>query len=547
MQTAVVNAKAYVRDGQFESALLIENGVIVAVGSDETIRERAEKNARVIDAGGRLVLPGMNDSHQHLFCIGQNLATLDLRGARSIDEIVERGRRFIAENPGMRGGISASGWNQDYFTGEKRVLNRFDLDRISTEIPLYFTRVCCHIAAANTLALKKAGITGDTPQPEGGQFGLSPDGTPDGVLHERALEMVERIIPSVDEETWLSWAQKAAQYAASVGLTSVQSNDVGQGQIDSALAFRVVNRLHELGRLPVRYRHQLAFYSSEDFRTYLESGHRPAGSGDRVAVGPLKLFKDGSLGARTALMRQDYCDDPGNRGLETMSDAEMDEMCALAQKHGMQVVTHVIGDGAIEKTLNTYEKALAGRPNTLRHGLVHCQITDRVQLERMARMGILTLAQPIFLHYDSHIVESRVGRELAQTSYAFRTLSELGSPVSFGSDSPVEDCNPFPGIAAAVNRTDPDGFPQGGYVPGERMTVAQAVDCYTAGSAYAEFCEDKKGRLLPGYWADLIVVDRDIFTVAPQEIGATRVLLTMTGGDIVYTAADFSGLERMDI
>ncbi len=539
MQTAVVNAKVYVRDGQFESALLIENGVIAAVGSDEAIKERVGKGARVVDAGGRLVLPGMNDSHQHLFCIGQDLATLDLRGARSIDEIVDRGRRFIEENPGSRGGICASGWNQDYFTGEKRVLNRFDLDRISTEIPLYFTRICCHIAAANTAALQKAGITGDTTQPEGGHFGLSPDGTPDGVLHERALEMVERIIPPVDEETWLHRVQKAAQYAVSVGLTSVQSNDVGQGQIDGALAFRVINRLHQSGRLPVRYRHQLAFYSGEAFRTYLEHEYRPQDNDGRLAVGPLKLFKDGSLGARTALMRQDYCDDPGNRGLETISDAEMDEMCALAQKHGMQVITHVIGDGAIEKTLNAYEKVLAGGPNTLRHGLVHCQITDRPQLERIARMGILTLAQPVFLHYDSHIVESRVGRALAQTSYAFRTLSELGSPVSFGSDSPVEDCNPFPGIAAAVNRTDPDGFPQGGYVPGERMTVAQAVDCYTVGSAYAEFCEEKKGRLLPGYWADLIVVDRDIFSIDPREIGKTRVLMTMTGGDIVYTAADF--------
>ena len=540
MQTAVVNAKIYVEEGRFASALLIENGVIQRVGETAGILAEADRNAQVIDAGGRLVLPGMNDSHQHLFNLGRRLSTLNLSGARSIDEIVERGRKFIAEHPEACSGLRAAGWNQDYFTDEKRLLNRFDLDRISTEIPLVFRRICGHIGAANTAALNKAGITGQTPQPEGGRFGLLPDGTPDGIFNEHALDMLDDVIPPETEEQRLNQVLQALDYAVSVGLTSVQSNDAGQG--DGGQIFRIMRRLCDEGRLPLRYRHQVSFSSPDAFREYLANEYDPETNDDRLAVGPLKLCKDGSLGARTALLRNDYCDDPGNHGVEALSDAEMDALCDLAQRHGVQVVTHVIGDGAVQKTLDTYEKVLAGRPNDLRHGLVHCQITDRAQLERIGRLGILTLAQPVFIHYDSHIVESRVGHDLAQTSYAFKTLAKLGSPVSFGTDSPVEDCNPFPCIAAAVNRQDPDGLPEGGYVPSERMSVAQAVDCYTAGSAYAEFCETRKGRLKPGFWADLIVVDRDIFEIDSHLIGQTKVLLTMTDGEVVYQRPN--GVEK---
>ncbi len=532
MQTAVVNAKVYMEAGRFASALLIEDGVIQKTGETDEILNAADCTAQVIDAGGRLVLPGMNDSHQHLFNLGRRLSTLNLSGARSIDDVIAMGRQFIAEHPEARGGLRAAGWNQDYFTDEKRLLNRFDLDRISAEIPLFFTRICGHIGAANSAALQKAGITAQTPQPEGGRFGTLPDGTPDGIFNEHALDMMDDVIPPETEEQCLRQVLKALGYAVSVGLTSVQSNDAGQG--DGGLAFRMMRRLRDEGRLPLRYRHQVSFTSPEAFSEYLGNEYDPELNDDRLSVGPLKLFKDGSLGARTALLRSDYCDDPGNRGVEALTDGEMDALCALAQRHGVQVITHVIGDGAVQKTLDTYEKVLDGRPNDLRHGLVHCQITDRAQLERIGRLGILTLAQPIFLHYDSHIVESRVGHDLAQTSYAFKTLAELGSPVSFGTDSPVEDCNPFPCIAAAVTRQDPDGFPEGGYVPAERMSVAQAVDCYTAGSAYAEFCERKKGRLQPGFWADLIIVDRDIFEIDPRQIGQTQVLLTMTGGEVVY-------------
>lgn len=532
MQTAIVNAKIYIEPGHFESALLVQDGAIAAVGSDAEIRRLAHRDARVLDARGNLVLPGMNDSHQHLFNIGQRLSTLDLSGARSIGDVIEMGRRFIAEHPEAQQGVYAAGWNQDYFTDEKRLLQRSDLDQISQSIPLYFVRICGHIAAANTAALRKAGITGQTPQPEGGRFGLAPDGQPDGIFNEHALDMIADVIPPVTEQTWKAWVRRAMQYAVSVGLTSVQSNDAQQG--DGMLAVRVMQQLHDEGSMPLRYRHQISFSSQREFSDFLRSGVREKTQGDRLAFGPLKLFKDGSLGARTALLRSDYRDDPGNRGVEALSQEEALALCETAQRSGMQVVTHVIGDGAVEQMLEIYEKVLAGGKNTLRHGLVHCQITDAQQLRRIGGMGILTLVQPVFIHYDSHIAESRVGRELTSTSYAFRTLLELGSPVSFGTDAPVEDCNPFPCLAAAVTRTDPQGFPEGGFVPGQNLSVEQAVDCYTAGSAYAEGKENTKGRLKPGYMADLIVLDRDIFTLPSRDIGDARVLLTMTGGQIVF-------------
>ncbi len=532
MQTVILNAKIYIEKGRFVPAMLINGNRIALVGTEDEVRAAAAPGAGVIDAEGKLILPGMNDSHQHLFNVGQRLTTLDLGPARSIADVIDMGRRFLAEHPEQRAGLYAAGWNQDNFSDVQRPLNRHDLDCISREIPLYFERICGHIAAANTCALALAGIAPGSPQPEGGCYDVGPDGLPDGVLREHATDLVSAVMPKPTEAVWRDRVLRALDYAVSVGLTSVQSNDASQGNID--MPFSILRELRQEGRLPLRYRHQVSFHSADAFAAYIKDHYRPTVNDDRLAVGPLKLFKDGSLGARTALLRNDYCDDAGNRGVEALSDKETDALCALAQKNGVQVVTHVIGDGAVEKMLCSYEKILAGRPNTLRHGLVHCQITDAQQLERIGKMGILTLVQPIFLHYDSRIVHSRVGAQLAGTSYAFRTLMQQGSSLSFGTDAPVEDCNPFPCIAAAVNRTDEKGLPAGGFNPGERMTVAQAVDSYTCGSAYAEFCERDKGRLKPGYLADLIMVDRDIFAIDPLEIGAARVLLTMVGGEVVY-------------
>jgi len=240
------------------------------------------------------------------------------------------------------------------------------------------------------------------------------------------------------------------------------------------------------------------------------------------------------LGARTAYLSREYEDAPGTKGVEALSDQLLQAFCDLASGYGIQVLVHAIGDGAAESVINAFEKTMKDGQNPLRHGIVHCQITNEEQLKRIAKLDISVFYQPIFLDYDIQIAEARVGRELAGTSYAFNTLNKLGASISFGTDSPVEDCNPFPNIYCAVTRQRMDGTPEGGFFPGERMSVEDAIDAYTIGSAYNEFKEGFKGRLKPGYAADLIVLGRDIFTTAENEIKDIKVEKTMVGGEFVY-------------
>jgi predicted amidohydrolase YtcJ len=253
-----------------------------------------------------------------------------------------------------------------------------------------------------------------------------------------------------------------------------------------------------------------------------------------LALGPLKLFKDGSLGARTATMRHEYLDDPGNYGVEALSDDLMDQLVQLAAQNGMQTVTHVIGDDAIEKTVASYEKVMKDGENILRNSLIHCQITDKALLERIKASGSLIAYQPIFLQCDMYAVESRCGKELSSTSYAMRTAKDMDIHASYGTDSPVEDCNPFPNIYAAVNRKDLKGKPEGGFNPQECVDIYDAIDAYTLESAYHEFQEDVKGRIKPGYFADMVVLDRDIFTIDSMEIIDVLPVMTIVDGKVVY-------------
>ena len=327
------------------------------------------------------------------------------------------------------------------------------------------------------------------------------------------------------------------EYAVSCGITSVQSNDVGTTFMDGPAAFAMFRDVYDSGEALLRYRHQVCFNDLQQFEQYLTEGEFAKGeygADSWLTLGPLKLFKDGSLGARTALMRQGYVNDPENHGLEWIKEADMEAYCQLAKKYGLQVVTHCIGDMAVEKTMDCYERAFVEGENKLRHGLIHCQITDEGLVRRIAEKDILVFAQPIFLDYDMQIVEGLCGKELASTSYAFGSLQRLGAHVSYGTDCPVEACNPFPNIYMAVTRKNREGKPEGGFYPSECVSVSDAIDAYTAGSAYAEFMEDRKGRIKAGYYADLVLLDRDIFTVDPMEIKDIQPEMTMVGGKVVY-------------
>ncbi len=534
MHTAIYNANAYLNRGSFAQALLIRDGVIAQVGTNEEILAAAPADARRIDAQGHTLVPGFVDSHQHLYHVGENLLTVNLSKCTSIDGIVEAGRAFIRQHDVAPGEVVQGwGWNQDYFAEGPVLPTRQALDRISTEHPILFTRACGHVMACNTLALQRAGVWEQVPQVEGGQFDVDGQGRPTGIVREsNAKQIVNAIIPPVTEEKMEQILRAAVDYAGTKGLTSVQTNDVAGADYKSKL--RVYDKVVHEGDPRLRVYMQCCFMQKEMFQQFLDDGYRTGKGDDCLKIGPLKLFTDGSLGARTALMRQDYADEPGTRGISTLPQQQLDELVRLADENGMQVAVHAIGDKAIEMVLDSYQKVIGREGNRNRHGIVHCQITDKALLERFRQLDVCALVQPIFLHYDLHIVEDRVGPALAATSYAFHTMNQLGLHVSYGTDSPVEDLDPIANIHCAVNRQDLKRLPEAGWHPEERVDIYQAIDDYTIGGAFNAFEEDRKGRLLPGYLADIVMLSQDIFQVPSEKILDTQVLMTMVGGNVVY-------------
>ena len=534
---ALKNGKIYVERGVFAQAVLMENGRVTAVGSNEDIDALAG-DVRVIDCGGRTVIPGLNDSHLHLIQIGTRLSRAEIAGSSSIDDMIQRVKAFMAAHPeACARGLAATGWNQDLFRDEKRMPNRYDLDRISTDIPIVLRRVCGHVATANSRALELLGMSQKPGRVEGGTIEVDENGVPNGIFTEAAAGLPDSVLPQADLKDARRDFLTGAQYALSHGITSVQSNDAGNSSYPRDAVIDMISTLYQENGCPLRYRFQISFDSPEDLQQFIDAGGYARSLGadpDMLAFGPVKLFKDGSLGGRTGTMRQGYLDDPGNFGVETTTDGDMDAFCRIADQNGLQVVTHVIGDKAIGDVTGNYERVLRDGQNPLRHALVHCQITDRPMLERIVRDHIPVMYQPIFLDYDMHAVISRCGEALSSTSYAFKTVEELGGWVSYGTDSPVEDCNPFPNIYSAVTRKDKNGWPEGGFFPEECVDVARAVDAYTLGSAYNEFRERDKGRIKPGFLADMVVLDTDIFTCDPMEIRNILPVMTIVGGRIAW-------------
>ena len=531
------NGKIYVEKGTFAEAVFVEDGVIRAVGNVKDVREFSGSDVDEVDLEGKTVIPGLNDSHMHLLMVGMLLSTADIVGVSSIDEMIERVKDFMKQNPDVcRNGILSMGWNQDFFA-EKRLPLRADLDRISTDIPIVLRRVCGHVAVVNSKVIEILGWDEQIPEIEGGTVEVDENGKPNGIVTENAGDVVMAVIPKPTYEDNKRAFLKAADYALAHGITSVQSNDVENATLSMDDTFRMIHEIYDEKQTALRYRHQVCFHSVKAFERYIKDGEFRHGiyrDRDRLDLGPLKLFKDGSLGGRTATMRHEYLDDPGNFGVETLTDEEMRGFCKLADEAGIQIVTHVIGDKAIEDVIGNYEEVIGEGENVYLNALVHCQITDRPMLERIAKSDILVMYQPIFLDYDMHAVISRCGEELASTSYAFKTLADMGVHISYGTDSPVENCNPFPNIYSAVTRKDKNGWPENGFYGAECVPVEMAIDAYTLGSAYNEFKEKRKGRIKAGYLADMVVLDRDIFTCDPMEIRKILPIMTIVDGEIVY-------------
>lgn len=533
MQIILCNGKIYVEKNNFQEAMLIEGGIIKEVGTNkEILLNPADK---IVDLNGKTVIPGLNDSHLHLYSFGEAMSSCDLTISQSMDDAIGIGKKFLEDNTNIDI-LYGRGWNQDYFTqGEARMFDRNDLDKISTEIPVIYNRVCGHVIVGNSKALELAGINEKTVV-DGGEILKDSEGKPNGILTENAVSLFNTLFPEQSDLDKENTFLKAANYAIGVGITSVQSCDSSNKEFKNM--FDIIHNIYDNKKTKLRYNPQFNFQDINLFKEYLETEYKvDRYDGKFLTKGALKLFKDGSLGARTAFMLNEYNDEPRTRGVAALSDEQLQDLCNLATENGIRVVTHAIGDGAIESVINTYKNTMnnqKNKDNPLRHGIVHCQITNMEQLKRIANLKIPVMYQPIFLDYDIQIVESRVGKDLASTSYAFNTANSLGTKISFGTDSPVENLNPFPNIYCAVTRQRIDGSPAKGYAPNEKMTVEDAIDAYTIGSAYNEFKEKEKGRLKPGYVADLAVLDTDIFNTHHSNIKNIKVLKTMIDGEFVY-------------
>lgn len=531
----VHNAKVYVERGRFAEAVLIRGDKIAAVGANAEILAKSP-GAEKIDAQSKLLLPGFNDSHMHLHEFGRSIHRIDAFDVKSVEELVERGRGLINRLKLPKGSVvTGFGWNEEQFSGEKRHLNRHDMDRISTDHAVIIDRVCGHSVACNSLAIKMAGITKDTPQVEGGHFDTDENGEPVGIFRENAIHDIKAIVPPYTQEQINEQILYAMRHALAQGLTSVSSCDILEDNFQ-LIVNAYIKAFTEAG-LRLRVNTQCRIESDSGINEFKKRGWVTKASMGHpyLTTGPLKFFADGSLGSRTAYLRKPYHDEPSTVGLRVHAPEELNAMVEKAHKNGFQVVIHSIGDAAVEEVLDAFIKANGGRKNDLRHGVVHCQITDLPLLRRMADNDILAIVQPIFLAHDLYMVDARVGKELASTSYAFATMEKLGIKASYGTDSPVESMAPIDCIDCAVNRHDvSNGYPEGGYYPAECVDVYTAVDNYTIGSAYATFTENQKGRIKADHLADLVLLDRDIFTVPKKEIHTAKVLWSMVGGAIAY-------------
>lgn len=535
MKTIYYNGVVYTGELPLAEAFAVEADTVCFVGASEEALAQREAGDETVDLKGAFVCAGFNDSHMHLLNYGRVLrnARLD-QHTGSLEDMLQCLREFAGSGKTEGGWIIGRGWNQDYFSEGARMPNRWDLDRVSDTLPVCAIRACGHALAVNSRALELLGITMDTPQPEGGEIVLE-DGVPNGIFLDNAMDLVYGAIPAPDKKELKDMIRAACRALNAYGVTSSQSDDYC---VFSTVPWQTVNEayreLEESGELTVRVCEQANFTNLPDLKAFVEEGNCTGGGSQWFRIGPLKLLGDGALGARTAFLSRPYADAPSTCGIPVFSQEAFDEMIGYANRQGMQVAVHAIGDACLDRVLSALEQALDECPRAdHRHGIVHCQITRPEQLRKIAAMNLHVYAQSIFLDYDIRIVESRVGEELASTSYSWKTLLELGATVSNGSDCPVELPFALGGIQCAVTRTDLSGSVPA-YLPGERFTVQEALDSYTSAGAYASFEETVKGRILPGMLADFVVLGENPFAVCPEQMKDIPVCAVYAGGKQVF-------------
>lgn len=536
MKTIYFNGAVYTGELPLVSAFAVEDGRFVFAGNDEAAKALAADGDELVDLAGKFVCSGFIDSHMHLLNYGTSLMSAKLaEHTGSLADMVKCLKDFLAEHP-LTGNawLKGRGWNQDYFTDADRMPNRYDLDQVSTEIPVCAVRACGHCLVVNSKALEILGVTADTPQPDGGQIGIE-NGEPDGRFYDNAMDMVYRAIPVPGKAEIKDMIRAACKALNGYGITSSQTDDYC---VYREVPWQTVNEayqeLEESGELTVRVYEQSNFTEVKELAKFIDAGNVTGTGSDRFKIGPLKMLGDGALGARTAYLSRPYADDPSTCGIPVFSQQTLNDMICYANEKGMQVAVHTIGDACLDRVLHAYEKALTEHPrDDHRHGIVHCQITRADQLEKIAELKLHIYAQSIFLDYDNHIVEQRVGKELASTSYSWKTLMKNGVSVSNGTDCPVELPDALASMQCAVTRTTLRDH-VGPYLPEQAFTVQEALDSYTIRGAEGSFEENVKGCVKPGMYADFVVLGENPFEVSADTIKDIPVCATYLGGEKVF-------------
>jgi len=518
----VTNARIYTVNPSNAAAyaLAVKAGRVLAIGPDVTAF--IGPATRKIDAHGATVIPGFIDSHGHMSSLGDSLDTLDLRGARSEQEIADLVRKAAS---GRKAGewIRGRSWDQNNWPS-RQFPDEATLSAAAPENPVYLERVDGHAGWVNRKALEIAGVTAATPDPPGGKLLHDAAGNLTGVLIDHAQELVTRKIPLPTPQQVRERLRRAALECARLGITTVHDAGVSSIELDQYRA------LIQDDKLPVRV-YAMIGGEGDLWREYLKRGPE---IGERLTVRSIKLYADGALGSRGAALKQPYSDDPGNTGLLMLHSKDIERVAHDAVAHGFQVNTHAIGDQANRAVLDGYAAALGGE-NDRRFRIEHAQVVSLEDIPLFARYSIIASMQPTHATSDMPWAEARLGPDRVKGAYAWRRFLSLGVHLASGSDFPVEDANPLWGFYAAITRQDRSGNPAGGWFSDQRMTREEALRSWTIEGAYAAFEEGSKGSLEPGKLADFVLLSDDITRIPPAEILKTRVVMTVIGGEVVYS------------
>jgi len=543
----VVNARIYTLDGRqaWAEALAIRGSQILAVGTREQITAMQDPHTKVIDAGGRLVLPGFVDSHIHMLEGAMNEQWMVIDYTSTLPQLQAQLKAYAAAHPEKKW-ILGRGWSYPMF-GAAALPHKKYLDEVVSDRPVYLEGFDGHTWWANSKALQVARITRQTPDPAGGLIGRDPKTRePNGVIKEDAADdLIEPVIPSPSREERLSALRLSLKEANRVGLVRVHcASNLLERESDWDNA-DLYDQLRRSGELTVRM--YMAYYMSPPTLTdknlsEIESGRRRYHD-EWISLGAVKFFADGVIESHTAALLAPYSDDPTQSGQLLWTPAEYTKAVTELDRRGFQVFTHAIGDRAIRMALDGYEAAQkTNHTSDARHRVEHIETVSAVDIPRFGQLGVIASFQPLHAYPDADTLKvwsRNVGPERTQRAWAWHSIESHGGRLAFGSDWPVVTMNPWVGVQNALTRQTTDGQPPGGFVPQERISLEDAIKAYTLGAAFAGHRDKTEGSLEPGKVADLIVVSQDLFKIQPAEIGKTEVLLTMVGGKVVYQSPIF--------